>query len=225
MERNRQINKRVDVVMKERFQFYKNIILVVASALTLVAVTFAWFSTPFASNVPSFKAEVDSELINVQFYESLNNGTTYQKMDSSTDISVSGVAGTFEKYKFIVKTTSAEKMNLTMCIDDLPSEMNADLKDAVCIKYEMYTATKDSSGNITQGSLITSSTGTDGYVSLSDITSGVIFNDYSIADYQQTKNDYFVIYYEIGISENASTSIQGLSSDLGSIRLSAQLQG
>lgn len=212
-------------MMKEKFQFYKNIILVVASALTLVAVTFAWFSSPLTNTVPSFKADVDNKLINVQFYESSNNGSTYQLMSTSSNIDVSGVAGSYEKYKIVVKTTTKDKLKLSMCIDELPANMNAKLKDAVCVKYDLYKGIKRSNGVIEDGSLITSSTGVGGYVSLSDLANGVIFNDYSVGDYQQTKNDYFVVYYEIGISEGASSDVQGLSSDLGSIRLSAQLQG
>ena len=211
--------------MKEKFQFYKNIILVVASALTLVAVTFAWFSTPFTNAVPKFTADIDNKLIDVKFYESLNNGSTYQIMSASSDIAVSGVAGTYEKYRIVVKTTTADKLNLSMCIDDLPANMNKKLRDAVCVKYDLYKAVKRSNGVIEDGNLITSSTGVGGYVSLSELSNGVIFNDYSVGEYQQAKNDYFVIYYEIGISEGASSDVQGLSSDLGSIRLSAQLQG
>ena len=211
--------------MKEKFQFYKNIILVVASALTLIAVTFAWFSSPSTSKVPEFKADIDNKLIDVHFYESDDNGSTYQLMPKNSDISIDGVAGSYGKYKIIVKTTTADKLKLSMCIDDLPANMNAQLKDAVCVKYDVYKATKRSNGIIGDDSLIVSSTGTSGYVSLSDITNGILLNDYSIGSYQQSKNDYFVVYYEIGISESAPSSIQGLSSSLGSVRLSAQLQG
>ena len=211
--------------MKEKFQFYKNIILVVASALTLVVVTFAWFSTPSTSGLPSIKSLITDDLINVQFYQSLDNGATYQKMSNSTDISIDGVAGTYSKYRIIVRTSTANKMNISMGIEDIPSNMNEQLKEAVCIKYSLYSASKNKSGAIVDGSLITSSTGTDGYVSLSELVDGTIFNNYSISDYQQNTNDYFVIYYEIGISENAPATIQNMKSDLGSISLSAQLKG
>ena len=46
--------------MKKEFAFIKNLILAVASALTLIAVSFAWFSNSSENFVPSIKGEVVS---------------------------------------------------------------------------------------------------------------------------------------------------------------------
>ena len=66
----------------KKFQFYKNIILVVASALTLVAVSFAWFSTSFKTALPPIEAVVDGDVIAVDFYQ-LDDAGAYQQKDGS----------------------------------------------------------------------------------------------------------------------------------------------
>lgn len=203
--------------MKKKFQFYKNIILVVASALTLIAVTFAWFSTSNLNAVSGFKHNIGADLIDVDFYE--KSGSVYEKLDG--DISLEGaVSGTFSQYKMVVTTLTSDKLKLSFGIDDLPSNMNADLKNAVCIKYSLYSATKNKNGTFTEGTLISSSN--DAYVPLSELSDGVIINSLSLGQYQSTDMDYFVVYYEIGIAEGAN-NIQGQSSSLGSVRFSAQV--
>ena len=58
----------------KKFSFYKNIILVVASALTLVAVTFAWFSVAYVNDISGIQASVSGDLIKVDFYEQNDDG-------------------------------------------------------------------------------------------------------------------------------------------------------
>ncbi len=61
--------------MKKEFAFIKNLILAVASALTLIAVSFAWFSNSSENFVPSIKGEVVSPTYeSVAYYEADNNG-------------------------------------------------------------------------------------------------------------------------------------------------------
>ena len=209
-------------MMKRNFQFYKNIILVVASALTLVAVTFAWFSTPSSNGVPGIKSLIGNELISVKFFESKDNGATYAKMDG--DISLENAEpGQYAKYKMEVMTYTEAPIALSFAIDNLPADMPQELKDEVCIKYTLHRASKNQQGKIEVGQQISASTG---YIPLSELNNGAIFgsDSFSLGNYQTSKNDYFVIFYEIGVSDDATRS-GGLESSLGNIRLSAQAEG
>ena len=214
------MNKRVDVVMKTKFQFYKNIILVVASALTLIAVTFAWFSTSFHNGVGTITQSISADLIKVDFYE--KSGSKYVPMNG--DIELDGAeSGKYSQYKMVITTFTKDALNLSFGIDDLPKDMNADLKNAVCIKYSLYAATKNADGSFTEGICVSSTEGN--YVSLSTLTNGEIFNSLSLGNYQQadTDKDYFVVYYEIGLSESAGNNIQNMDSSLGSVRFNAKV--
>ena len=210
-------------MMKRNFQFYKNIILVVASALTLVAVTFAWFSTSFHNGVSKISQRVGTELIYVDFYEADPSGN-YQPLNG--DISLQNmVSGQYKKYKFIIRTNTVDALKLNFAIDGLQSQVSDAFKDAVSIKYTLKSATKSVKNGVTtytDGAQIVESTG---YKTLSEYSSDQIF-DVSLAHYQTatgTKSDYFVVYYEIGLSEGAGSAVQGQSSNLGTVKVTAQL--
>lgn len=209
--------------MKHKFQVYKNLILVVASALTLIAVTFAWFSTSNSGLLSTIKNEVANNLVNVSFYES-NGAEGYNELDGEITLD-DCVAGNYKQYRMIIQTNTADKMKINFSIDGLPSNMPAALKNSVCIKYEMKKASRSEQNGVisyTDGDTISAS---NGYVPLSGLSEGVIFSGISLSDYQSSKNDFFVIYYEIGLSENSPTSIEGLSSSLGNVSISAQTIG
>ncbi len=205
----------------KRFGFYKNIILVVASALTLVAVTFAWFSVSYVGNVPAIQASVAGELVKVDFFE-LNESNEYTALHGDIELK-SMDAGSYKSYKLLITTNTADKMRLNLAITDLPTELPADLKNSVCIKYTLRTATKttaaDGTVSYVDGEVISES---NGYKPLSELTDGLIFNAISLSNYQSTSADNFVIYYEIGLSEDSPQSIGGLESSLGNVKVSAQ---
>ena len=211
-------------MMKRNFQFYKNIILVVASALTLVAVTFAWFSTSFHNGVSQISKRIGTELIYVDFYEADPSGN-YQPL--SGDIKLDNmISGQYKKYKFIIRTNTTDALKLNFAIDGLQSNISDAFKDAVSIKYTLKAATKTVKNGVTtytDGAQIIESTG---YKTLSQFPSDLIFGDISLANYQTatgTKSDYFVVYYEIGLSEGAGSAVQGQTSDLGTVKVTAQL--
>lgn len=210
--------------MKSKFQFYKNIILVVASALTLVAVTFAWFSTSDNNNLSTIQTEVGGDIVNVDFYEA-NENDEYVSLAGNIALD-SFVPGNYNKYKMVVTTKTADDLSMNFGITGLPEDMNEDLKASVCIKYSLMSAVKqtavDGTVSYIDGALISES---NGYVPLSDLTDGAIFNAISLANYQSTSADNFVIYYEIGLSESSPSTIEGLSSSLGDIKISAQRIG
>ncbi len=210
--------------MKKRSGFIKNIIMVVASALTLIAVSFAWFTSSFSTNLEQYKATIAGEAIKVDFYQADEQGE-YQSLSGDIELK-EFVPGSFNQYKFIVTTKTADKLKMKFSIDGLPEDMPQDLKDYVCIKYTMYTTQKktlsDGTVSYTDQQLVTQS---DGFVPLSALNEGRIFTDLSLANYQKTSSDTFAIYYEIGLSEDAPATVGGLESSLGSINVSAQRVG
>ncbi len=214
-------NERGDVAMMKRFQFYKNIILVVASALTLVAVTFAWFSKSYDASFDPIDAMVTGETISVAFYQMDDNGV-YQPLEGDIELD-DFVPGSYNKYKFEITTKTSDKLKFSFGIDNLPANMSSELKNSVCIKYKMYSCTKKTgtSGNVAYIDSVLLAHNDD-YVPLSEFNDGLIINGLSLKNYQSSDADRFVIYYEIGLSEESSSAISGLESSLGDIRLTAQ---
>ena len=206
--------------MKKEFAFIKNLILAVASALTLIAVSFAWFSNSSENFVPSIKGEVVSPTYaSVAYYEADKNGN-YSRLTGNIDLK-NWSSGSFKKYKMILTTATDEKLKLSMSINELPSNMNSDLKKSVQVKYNVYKATKTMKNGVmtfNDGALLFSSD----YMSLADLSNGKIFDGRSLADSQTEKNDVYIIYYEIGLSADSPSSIEGLSSSLGTLQISVQ---
>ena len=206
--------------MKKEFAFIKNLILAVASALTLIAVSFAWFSNSSENFVPSIKGEVVSPTYaSVSYYEADNNGN-YSRLTGNIELK-NWSSGSFKKYKMILTTATDEKLKLSMSINELPSNMNSDLKKSVQVKYNVYKATKTMKNGVmtfNDGALLFSSD----YMSLADLSNGKIFDGRSLADSQTEKNDVYIIYYEIGLSADSPSSIEGLSSSLGTLQISVQ---
>ena len=206
--------------MKKEFAFIKNLILAVASALTLIAVSFAWFSNSSENFVPSIKGEVVSPTYaSVAYYEADNNGN-YSRLTGNIELK-NWSSGSFKKYKMILTTATDEKLKLSMSINELPSNMNSDLKKSVQVKYNVYKATKTMKNGVmtfNDGALLFSSD----YMSLADLSNGKIFDGRSLAESQTEKNDVYIIYYEIGLSADSPSSIEGLSSSLGTLQISVQ---
>lgn len=206
--------------MKKEFAFIKNLILAVASALTLIAVSFAWFSNSSENFVPSIKGEVVSPTYaSVAYYEADKNGN-YSRLMGNIELK-NWSSGSFKKYKMILTTATDEKLKLSMSINELPSNMNSDLKKSVQVKYNVYKATKTMKNGVmtfNDGALLFSSD----YMSLADLSNGKIFDGRSLADSQTEKNDVYIIYYEIGLSADSPSSIEGLSSSLGTLQISVQ---
>ena len=210
--------------MKSKFQFYKNIILLVASALTLVAVTFAWFNVTYDNEVSDFEATIGGDIINVDFFVA-DEEEKYSRLDG--DIVLKDfVPGSYNKYMMVVSTKTSDPLKMNFGIVGLPEDLNAELSDAVNMKYTLMTAKEtvgtDGKASYSGADLIDPS---NGYVPLSTLKDGIIFEGLYLANYQTSSADKFVIYYEIGLSETSPSSIGGLSSDLGSVKVSAQRVG
>lgn len=209
--------------MRKNAGLIKNIIMVVASALTLVAVSFAWFTSNFATNLDSYKAAISGETLVIDFYQENESGK-YQPLAGDIELN-DFVPGSYNKYKFLITTKTADKLKIKFSIDSIPEDIPQELEDYVCIKYSMYTTKVVETGeNLahTDKVLLAKS---DDFVSLSELNDGVIFSNFSLSNYQKASGDTFVIYYEIGLSEDAPASVSGLESSLGKINISAQRIG
>lgn len=217
------------MLVKSKFTFIKNIILVVASALTLVAVSFAWFKTDNQVTVPFISSSVGAEAVKVNFYECNNKGVY---VPLAGDIALNNItAGQSKKYRIVVETFSNRGVYLSLLIRDLPSTLSADMKNAVCTKYSLLTAQKTSDGTVMDGTTVISQSngtlnvsGNSGFVPLSSTGNGNLFGSpILLENYQTSGNDYFVIYYEIGLADTADASVSGKSASLGTLDVSASL--
>ncbi len=207
--------------MKKHASLYKNIIMVVASALTLVAVSFAWFTSNFSTNLDRYEAVVGGDAIKIDYYQ-LDDEGVYQPLSGDIELK-DFVPGTYNKYKFDLTTKTADKLKLKFEITGIPVDMPEALEEAVQIKYSLWSQKKQTNedGSVTYVDFEHISQSKD-YVLLSEITDGVIIPSLSLENHQKTASDRFAIYYEIGLSENASPDVGGLESSLGSIKISAQ---
>ena len=102
------------------------------------------------------------------------------------------------------------------------------LKDNVCFKYSLYSQRKKVNGNdgsVSYVDQVMLSQSSD-YVTLSDISdNNFIFQALNLSNYQTSAADRFVIYYEIGLSEDAPSTLSGLEYDIGGLSISAQRIG
>lgn len=210
--------------MKRHSSLIKNLIMVVASALTLVAVSFAWFTDNFSTSLESYEAVVGGEAIKIDYYQA-DDQDVYQPLNGDIELK-DFVPGAYNKYKFGLTTKTADKLKLKFEITGIPEDMPQELKESVQIKYSLYSQKKktNTDGTVTYvDSVLVSES--KGYASLSEITDGVIIPSLSLGKHQTTASDRFAIYYEIGLSENAPPEVSGLESSLGSIKISAQRIG
>ena len=209
--------------MKKYSSLIKNLIMVVASALTLVAVSFAWFTSSFSTNLEQYKVSVGGDTIKVDYYQ-MDDAGVYQPLIGDIELN-DFVPGKYNKYKFDITTKTSDKLNLKFEISGIPVDMPQELKDSVQIKYSIYSQKKRTTGGTVtyvDSEFVSQS---DGYTSLSEIADGIIIQSLSLGNYQKTSSDRFAIYYEIGLSENAPPEVSGLESSLGSVQISAQRIG
>lgn len=191
--------------MKKDFRTIKNLILLIASALTLVAVTFAWYS--LSKNVGNFviKSNVSGSTLAVDYYESTDNGNTYKKLKG--DLSMSNmVEGKTAYYKMNVRTFNDKMIKIIMSFDGLNSSNTA----AKFVYFDYKVVCKDT------GEILSSNTG----LKMSDYTANDVFN-VDVSNYQKNKHYDFEVYYNVYVMSDGATITSG-SSSLGEIKLLGQ---
>lgn len=191
--------------MKKDFRTIKNIILLIASALTLVAVTFAWYS--LSKKVGNFviNSNVSGSTLTVDYYESTDEGKTYSKLDG--DLTMTNmVEGKKACYRMDVKTFDDMLVKLIMSFDGLDSQNAA----ANYVYFDYKVVCKDT------GEVIDSNTG----LKMSDYASNNVFI-VDASKYQKNKHNNFEVYYDVYVVSNGEAMVSGPSS-LGEVKLLGQ---
>lgn len=189
--------------MKRDFKTIKNIILLIASALTLVAVTFSWFS--MSKKVGNFTIDqsVSGATLSVQYYKS-DDGSSYTKLDG--DISMDNMyEGKTAYYRMDVKTFKKLPIKLVMSFEGLTSSNTT----ARYVYFDYKVVCNSTSETISEGSGL----------KMSDYVSTNVF----VADVSALqKNDYtdFSVYYNVYVVTGGE-DISGTAS-LGEVKLTGQ---
>ena len=103
--------------MKKDFSTVKNIILLIASALTLVAVTFAWYAVNERGALSILSNKVNGSTLSVVYNES-DDGVTYKTLTS--DLNMDNMyEGKTKYYRIDVKTFPDVPIKIIMSFDGL----------------------------------------------------------------------------------------------------------
>lgn len=191
--------------MKKDFRTIKNIILLIASALTLVAVTFAWYSLNKKVGNFVINSNVSGSTLAVSYYESADNGNTYKKLNG--DMSMSNmVEGKTAYYRMDVKTFNDKMIKIVMSFEGISSTNTA----ANFVYFDYKVVCKDT------GEVLDSSTG----LKMADYRSSSVFT-VDVSQYQKNKHYDFEIYYNVYVMSDGGTVPSG-STSLGEVKLLGQ---
>ena len=193
--------------MKNNFSTVKNLILLIASALTLVAVTFAWYAVSNQGSLSVFMGKVDGSTLSVTYYESADNGATYNLLQGDLEMN-NMVEGQKKMYRIDVKTFPDVPIKLVMSFDNLVS--TNDLLPYVYFDYRIVC-------NAT-GVELDSRTS----LKMSEYTvSNVFAQDVSIN--QSAGNNDFSIYYDVYVITGGN-AVEG-AAELGDVKIQGQQVG
>ena len=189
--------------MKKDFKTIKNLILLIASALTLVAVTFAWYSLSRSVGASKFDSNVSGSTIAVKYFESVDDGATYKEL--SGDLNMSDmIAGKIARYRMDVKTFKEIPIRVVMSFDGLSGA--GSVAQYVYFDYEMRTQ---------NGDVINHGEG----LRLSDYTSGSVFAQ-DVSSYQKNGINDFCLYYDVYLVTEGEVISGNIS--LGEVKLAGQ---
>ena len=189
--------------MEKKFGTIKNIILLIASALTLVAVSFAWFSLSRKNEINSVDANVKGSTIAVKYYESKNNGSTYSLL--SGDLNMSNMSESSKRYYKMDVTTFSTPIKLIMSFDNLSSSNTL----AKYVYFDYKLVCNDN------GQTHAKQTG----LKMSDYTSTSVFSQ-DLATLQANGRRNYSVYYDVYLV-SGSNPVSG-SGSLGEVKLLGQ---
>ncbi len=193
--------------MKKDFSTFKNLILLIASALTLVAVTFAWYAVSNKGTISSFFGQVDGSTLSVVYNESLDDGSTYQEL--SGDIEMENmVEGLTKKYRIDVTTFPDVPIKLVMSFEDLVA--TNDLLPYVYFDYKIVCNSTSTELESQQG------------LKMGDYTVSNVFA-FDISESQLEGNNDYSIYYDVYVV-TGEEAVSG-SAELGSVKIQGQQIG
>ena len=189
--------------MEKKFGTIKNIILLIASALTLVAVSFAWFSLSRKNEINSVDANVKGSTIAVKYYESKNNGSTYSLL--SGDLNMSNMSESSKRYYKMDVTTFSTPIKLIISFDNLSSSNTL----AKYVYFDYKLVCNDN------GQTLANQTG----LKMSDYTSTSVFSQ-DLATLQANGRRNYSVYYDVYLV-SGSNPVSG-SGSLGEVKLLGQ---
>ena len=190
--------------MKNNFSTIKNLILLIASALTLVAVTFAWYAVSNQGSLSIFTGKVDGSTLSVTYCESADNGATYNALTGDLEMN-NMVEGQKKMYRIDVKTFPDVPVKLVMSFDNLVS--TNDLLPYVYFDYKIVC-------NAT-GAELDSRTA----LKMSEYTVSNVFAQ-DVSAYQNDGNNDYSIYYDVYVI--TGEEIVSGSAELGEVKIQGQ---
>lgn len=193
--------------MKNNFSAIKNLILLVASALTLVAVTFAWYAVTNEGALSVLTGKVNGSTLSVTYSESTDGGATYKSLEGDLEMN-NMVEGQKKMYKIDVKTFPDVPIRLVMSFENLVST-----NDLLPYVYFDYKIVRNSTGDELQ-----SVAG----LRMSEYTVSNVFA-YDLSDYQQAGDNDFSVYYDVYVITGSET-VSG-AAELGEVKLQGQQVG
>lgn len=193
--------------MKNNFSTVKNLILLIASALTLVAVTFAWYAVSNQGSLSVFTGKVDGSTLSVTYYESADSGATYKVLDGDLEMN-NMVEGQKKMYRIDVKTFPDVPVKLVMSFENLVS--TNDLLPYVYFDYKIVCNTT--------GVELDSRTG----LKMSEYAVSNVFAQDVSLNQKEGNNDYS-IYYDVYVV-TGDESVSG-SAELGDVKIQGQQVG
>lgn len=190
--------------MKNNFSTIKNLILLIASALTLVAVTFAWYAVSNQGSLSIFTGKVDGSTLSVTYCESADNGATYNALTGDLEMN-NMVEGQKKMYRIDIKTFPDVPVKLVMSFDNLVS--TNDLLPYVYFDYKIVC-------NAT-GAELDSRTA----LKMSEYTVSNVFAQ-DVSAYQNEGSNDYSIYYDVYVI--TGEEIVSGSAELGEVKIQGQ---
>lgn len=192
--------------MKNKFGTIKNIILLIASALTLVAVSFAWLSLSRRNVVSSVDTDVNGSTLAVKYYESTDGGSNYSLLSGNLEMNNMS-EGSKRFYKMDV-TTYSTPIKLIMSFDNLSSSNT--LAKSVYFDYKLVCNDNNQ--------VLANRTG----LKMSDYASTSVFSQ-DLSTMQGNGRRNYSIYYDVYLL-SGSSPVSG-SGSLGEVKIIGQQVG
>ena len=193
--------------MKKNFGTIKNIILLIASALTLVAVTFAWYTLSKSNSLNTISTGVDGSTISVKYYESTDNGSTYNLVTG--DLNFNNMTEEGKRYFRMDVTSYDTPIKLIMSYDNLSSANTY----AKYVYFDYRIVCTDNNNQ-----LLANQSG----LRMSDYTSSSVFSQ-DLETLQARGYTHFSVYYDVYLV-TGSDAVSG-SGSLGEVKLLGQQIG
>ena len=189
--------------MKKDFSTVKNIILLIASALTLVAVTFAWYAVNERGALSILSNKVNGSTLSVDYYES-DDGVTYKTLTS--DLNMDNMyEGKTKYYRIDVKTFPDVPIKIIMSFDGLSASNTM-------LSYVYFDYKVVCNGN---GEILANETG----LKMSNYISNNVFA-VDVSSLQVGGNNDYSVFYNVYVITGGE-SVSGTAS-LGEVRLLGQ---